>query len=53
MDFPIEAGFEPVTGELNDRIDEAYRSKYASSPYVKPMISDRVRAATVRISRRG
>lgn len=41
--------FEQVTGEVNDRIDAAYRTKYASNPYLKPMIGDRARAATVRI----
>ena len=42
--------FEQLTGEINDRIDAAYRAKYSSSPYLKPMIGDRARAATVRIS---
>jgi hypothetical protein len=41
--------FEPVAGPLNDRIDEAYRSKYAGSPYLEPMIGARARAATVRV----
>ena len=44
--------FEAVDGPLNDRIDAAYRAKYSSSPYLKPMIGDRARAATVRISPR-
>lgn len=44
-----DASFEQVTGEINDRIDAAYRTKYSSSPYLKPMIGDRARAATVRI----
>ena len=44
--------FEQVAGEVNNRIDAAYRTKYASSPYLKPMIGDRARAATVRISPR-
>jgi hypothetical protein len=39
--------FEPVDGPINDRIDDAYRAKYASSPYLPPMISRRARAATV------
>lgn len=42
--------FETIEGEINDRIDAAYRAKYSSSPYLKPMISDRARCATVRIS---
>jgi hypothetical protein len=45
-----DVSFEKVAGEVNDRIDAAYRAKYASSPYLKPMIGDR--AATVRISPR-
>jgi len=45
-----DVSFEQVTGEINDRIDAAYRTKYSSSPYLKPMIGDRARAATVRIS---
>lgn len=45
-----EVEFEPVPGELNDRIDEAYRAKYRSSPYLPPMIGERARSATVKIS---
>ena len=42
--------FTPVDdGALNDRIDDAYRAKYAGSPYLPPMLTDRVRAASVRI----
>ena len=37
----------------NDRIDEAYRTKYAGSPYLKPMIGGRARAATVGVLPRG
>jgi len=44
-----EVSFEPVEGSLYDSIDEAYRSKYSESPYLKPMIAARVRAATVKI----
>ena len=44
-----EVSFEPVEGPLNDIIDGAYRSKYAASPYLKPMIAARARAATVKI----
>ena len=44
-----EVAFEPVGADLNDRIDEAYRVKYRGSPYLKPMIGARARAATVRI----
>jgi hypothetical protein len=41
--------FEAVTGSVIDRIDDAYRAKYKSSQYLAPMISERSRAATVRI----
>lgn len=41
--------FKPVAGSINDRIDEAYRAKYKGSPYLKPMIAERARSATVRI----
>ena len=44
-----EVVFEPVSGSINDSIDDAYRSKYAASPYLKPMIGARARAATIRI----
>jgi hypothetical protein len=47
-----EVEFEPVASEVNDRIDEAYRAKYSSSPYLAPMIGERARAATVKISPR-
>jgi len=41
--------FEVVDGPVNDRIDEAYKTKYRSSRYLAPMIGDRARAATIRI----
>jgi hypothetical protein len=44
--------FQPVKGAINDRIDEAYRAKYAASRYLAPMIGARARAATVRITPR-
>lgn len=44
-----EVSFEPVEGPINDRIDDAYRAKYSGSQYLQPMISERSRAATVRI----
>ncbi|WP_273794661.1 DUF2255 family protein [Brucella intermedia] len=45
-----EVAFAPVGGTINDRIDEAYRQKYSTSPYLAPMISARARAATVRVT---
>lgn len=47
-----EVAFEPVSGVINDSIDDAYRAKYSASPYLKPMISARARAATVRVTPR-
>lgn len=44
-----EVTFEPVGGSINDRIDDAYRRKYAASPYLKPMIGERARTATVKV----
>jgi len=44
-----EVTFEKVEGPINDTIDDAYRSKYGASSYLKPMIGKRARAATVRI----
>ncbi|MEZ5103045.1 MAG: DUF2255 family protein [Draconibacterium sp.] len=41
--------FEPISGNINEKIDEAYRKKYSSSPYLKSMISERAKAATVRV----
>ena len=47
-----EVSFEPVEGLINDRIDDAYRAKYKSSPYLAPMIGARARSATVKVTPR-
>lgn len=47
-----EVSFEPVDGPINDRIDDAYRAKYRSSPYLPPMIGARARAATLKVAPR-
>jgi|SRR6516225_688535 hypothetical protein len=47
-----EVSFEPVMGEINNRIDDAYRTKYHDNPYLKPMISAQARAATIEIAPR-
>jgi len=47
-----DVAFEPANGELNDRIDTAYRVKYRTSSYLPSMIGERARAATVKISPR-
>ena len=45
-----EVAFEAVDdADLGYRIDEAYRAKYAKSPYLESMIGQRAKAATVRI----
>jgi len=41
--------FESVSGNINDRIDEAYQEKYFGSPYLNAMISERAKAATIKI----
>lgn len=41
--------FQSVDGPINDRIDEAYRAKYATSEYLAPMIGPRARSATVKV----
>ena len=53
---PVTAGgtekdvaFVPIADQsLNDRIDDAYRTKYATSPYLPPMLTKITRAASVR-----
>lgn len=45
----FEVAFEPVSGKINDDIDEAYRKKYSGSPYLNAMISERARSATVKV----
>ena len=44
-----EVTFEPVSGDINNRIDDAYRTKYKGSPYLDPLVGARARGATVRI----
>jgi hypothetical protein len=47
-----EVSFEAADGSMNDRIDDAYRAKYANSPYLAPMIGAGARSATVRVQPR-
>jgi hypothetical protein len=44
-----EVLFEPLNDASNDRINDAYRTKYEGSPYLKPMIGARAHAATVKL----
>lgn len=46
----LDVQFEPADESLNNRIDSAYRAKYASSPYLRPMIGAEAHSATVRIT---
>ncbi len=42
--------FKPVVDAATcDRIDDAYRAKYAGNRYLDPMIGARARAATIRV----
>ena len=44
-----EVTFEPLDGPINDLIDDAYRAKYGSSPYLGSMISADARSATIKV----
>src|SRR5258708_24197190 len=44
-----DVAFEPVDGEVNNRIDEAYRAKYKNSSYLAPMIGTKAKEATMKI----
>ncbi|HTT40480.1 MAG TPA: DUF2255 family protein [Burkholderiales bacterium] len=44
-----EVTFEALEGPGDERIDDAYRTKYRASPYLASMISARARSATVKI----
>lgn len=50
-----EVAFEPLSGpeDLQVRIDDAYRTRYAGSPYLGHMVGSASRTATVRITPRG
>ena len=47
-----EVSFEPVEGPINNLVDEAYREKYHSSPYLNAMIGADARSATVKVTPR-
>lgn len=47
-----EVTFEPVEGEIQSRIDDAYRAKYTDSEYLPAMIGTRARSATVKVTPR-
>jgi hypothetical protein len=45
-----EVTFEQVSGAINDRVDDAYRTKYATSPYLAAMLAERPRSTTIKIT---
>ena len=45
-----DVAFDSADESLNERIDDAYRAKYAGSPYLRPMIGAAARSATVKIT---
>lgn len=48
-----DVSFTPTRDEdLDTRVDAAYEAKYGGSPYLPPMLTDKVRAATVRVDPR-
>ncbi|MBV8970132.1 MAG: DUF2255 family protein [Verrucomicrobia bacterium] len=47
-----EVKFELADDSVNQRIDDAYRAKYHSSPYLSPMIGARARSATLKVTPR-
>lgn len=46
----LEVLFLPVNASMSKSIDDAYRKKYAGSPYLNSMISERARGATIKVS---
>ncbi|MFJ8495249.1 DUF2255 family protein [Streptomyces sp. NPDC094038] len=44
-----EVAFAPAEDTVLDAVDDAYRLKYASSPYLEPMLRSGPRSTTVRI----
>lgn len=48
-----DVSFVPIDeASLNARIDDAYRAKSAGSPYLPPIVTDRVLASTMRVDPR-
>ena len=44
-----EVAFDSADGAINGEVDQAYRRKYARSPYLASMIGARARATTIRV----
>ena len=45
-----EVAFTPADDTVLNAVDDAYRVKYASSPYLEPMLHSGPRSATIRIT---
>jgi hypothetical protein len=45
-----EVTYEPVRGDFNEQVDEAYRKKYAGESYLASMTRGRAKKATMKIS---
>jgi hypothetical protein len=45
----LNVNFEAIDDADHEKIDDAYRTKYGSSPYLASMIGSRARAATIKI----
>ena len=48
-----EVNYEPVEGEINVLIDDAYKQKYKDSTYLMSMVGNRARSATVKVIPKG
>lgn len=49
----VDVLFDPVVGNVNSQIDNAYRAKYKGSPYLDHMVGKNARSATISISPSG
>ena len=47
-----EVAFDGADGAIQNRIDDAYRAKYKDSEYLPPMIGERAKSATVKVTPR-
>lgn len=46
----IDVTFTAAPAEINDQVDAAYAQKYRGSQYLPPMVTEKTRAATVKIT---
>ncbi len=45
----FKVAFDIVTGDINGLIDQAYKEKYGSSPYLNAMITQSSKDATIQV----